>query len=106
MPPSASKPAPATTVIAEVVDKYADDLVALRRDLHAHPELARTEVRTTSSGVLWRRMPDDAGAAARELFAVLRDFDARGVRLIWVETPPGTPEWEGVGDRLQRAAAA
>ncbi|MGF6527576.1 L-threonylcarbamoyladenylate synthase [Variovorax sp. PvP013] len=66
----------------------------------------RTEVRTASSGVLRRRMPDDAGDAARELFAVLRDFDARGVRLIWVETPPDTPEWEGVSDRLQRAAAA
>ncbi|HSU22051.1 MAG TPA: L-threonylcarbamoyladenylate synthase [Variovorax sp.] len=67
---------------------------------------ARTELRTASSGVLRRRMPGDAGDAARELFAVLRDFDARGVRLIWVETPPDTPEWEGVRDRLQRAAAA
>jgi L-threonylcarbamoyladenylate synthase len=37
---------------------------------------------------------------------VLREFDAKGVRLIWVETPPGTPDWEGVLDRLQRASAA
>ena len=50
-------------------------------------------------------MPDDPGAAARELFAVLRAFDARGVKLIWVEQPPDTPDWEGVNDRLQRAAA-
>ena len=34
---------PATSVIAETVDKYADDLVALRRDLHAHPELSWAE---------------------------------------------------------------
>ena len=27
----------------------------------------------------------------------------QGVRLIWVETPPDGPEWEGVRDRLQRA---
>jgi L-threonylcarbamoyladenylate synthase len=27
------------------------------------------------------------------------------VRLIWVETPPDGPAWDGVRDRLQRAAA-
>jgi len=37
---------------------------------------------------------------------LLRDFDLAGVKLIWVETPPATPAWEGVRDRLQRAAAA
>jgi L-threonylcarbamoyladenylate synthase len=36
---------------------------------------------------------------------VLRDFDARGVRTIWIETPPQTLDWEGVRDRLNRAAA-
>jgi L-threonylcarbamoyladenylate synthase len=50
-------------------------------------------------------MPDDPRAVARELFAVLRAFDDRGVKLIWVEQPPDTPDWEGVKDRLQRAAA-
>ncbi|MBL0919162.1 MAG: threonylcarbamoyl-AMP synthase [Hydrogenophaga sp.] len=52
-----------------------------------------------------RRMPEDAAAAAQELFAVLRELDATGVRLIWVETPPTGPEWDGVRDRLNRAAA-
>ncbi len=56
-------------------------------------------------GVLHRRMPGDAESAAHELFAALRDFDAAGTRLIWVEHPPATPEWDGVRDRLQRAAA-
>jgi L-threonylcarbamoyladenylate synthase len=56
--------------------------------------------------LVFRRMPDEPQAAAFELFAVLREFDALGVPLIWVEEPPGTPEWEGVRDRLQRAAAA
>ena len=58
------------------------------------------------SGVLLRRMPQDAAAAARELFAVLRELDAKGRQLIWVEEPPATPEWEGVRDRLTRASAA
>ncbi|QIM53273.1 L-threonylcarbamoyladenylate synthase [Hydrogenophaga crocea] len=56
-------------------------------------------------GTPHRRMPDNAVAAAQELFAVLRELDATGVRLIWVETPPDGPEWDGVRDRLGRAAA-
>jgi len=36
----------------------------------------------------------------------LRDFDAQGVKLIWIEHPPGTAEWDGVRDRLGRAAAS
>jgi len=57
------------------------------------------------SGVLWRQMPHKAVDAAHALFGVLRGFDARGAGQIWIETPPDTPEWEGVRDRLQRAAA-
>ncbi|VWX59822.1 Threonylcarbamoyl-AMP synthase [Burkholderiales bacterium 8X] len=67
---------------------------------------SRTVLKQRSSRILQRRMPDDALAVAQQLFAVLREFDAAGVKLIWVETPPATPEWEGVADRLQRAAAA
>ena len=66
---------------------------------------ARTIVRIRSDRVLYRRMPDDALATAQQLFAVLRDFDAQGVKLIWIENPPDTPEWDGVQDRLGRAAA-
>jgi L-threonylcarbamoyladenylate synthase len=67
---------------------------------------SRTPVASRSGNVLRRRMPDDAAQAARELFAMLREFDQQGVRLIWVESPPEGAEWEGVRDRLQRAAAA
>ncbi|MFO1280841.1 MAG: L-threonylcarbamoyladenylate synthase [Burkholderiaceae bacterium] len=67
---------------------------------------ARAPLKMRSSRVDYRRMPDDAAATAQQLFAVLRDFDAAGARLIWIETPPDTPDWEAVRDRLQRAAAA
>ena len=66
---------------------------------------SRVILRSSSSRLLRRRMPDDAIETARQLFSVLREFDASGVRLIWVETPPPTPEWDGVRDRLQRASA-
>ena len=57
------------------------------------------------AGVLWRQQATAAEQAAHDLFGVLRDLDARGVSQIWVQLPPDTPEWEGVRDRLQRAAA-
>jgi L-threonylcarbamoyladenylate synthase len=53
-----------------------------------------------------RPMPADAAAVAHELFAVLREADDHGARQLWVESPPPGPEWEGVRDRLVRAAAA
>jgi len=59
----------------------------------------------SGAGVLWRQQAAQAATAAHDLFAVLRDLDARGVGQIWVEMPPDTPDWEGVRDRLQRAAA-
>jgi L-threonylcarbamoyladenylate synthase len=67
---------------------------------------ARTPLQGALTRVLIRRMPDSAAQAAQELFAALRDFDAARVGLIWVERPPAGSEWEGVLDRLQRAAAA
>ena len=67
---------------------------------------ARTIVRIKSEKVLYRRMPDDAGATARQLFAVLRGFDSKGVKLIWIEEVPSGADWDGVRDRLGRAAAS
>lgn len=67
---------------------------------------ARTPLRSSAPGAVLHRMPADAAATAAQLFATLRDFDTQGARQIWIETPPDTPEWEGVRDRLQRAAAA
>ena len=54
----------------------------------------------------WQALPADPAAAAHELFAVLRALDAAGAREIWVEAPPRDAAWDGVRDRLSRAAAA
>lgn len=66
----------------------------------------RTVPRSAAPGAVYRHMPAEAAPAAHELFSVLRELDDQGAHLIWVEEPPATPEWEGVRDRLQRAAAA
>ena len=62
--------------------------------------------RASVPGVVQRAMPADAATAAHALFADLRELDALGVDLIWVETPPDEQIWAGVLDRLTRAAAS
>lgn len=79
-------------------------LDVLGKDAKNMAVYARTPQRAAPA-VPQRRMPDDAAAAAQQLFAVLRELDATGVQLIWVETPPDGAEWDGVRDRLERAAA-
>lgn len=89
----------AVNMLGDVVYKAASD---------TQPTIAvyaRTVLKKVPLSILLRRMPDDAAATAHQLFAALRGFDDHGVKLIWVETPPDTLEWEGVRDRLQRASA-
>lgn len=62
--------------------------------------------RPQHKGVVHLSMPGDAATAAHDLFADLRELDATGVELIWVETPPDDATWDGVRDRLLRAAAS
>lgn len=66
---------------------------------------SRTVPLSVAPGIRHRRMPAQAGQAAHELFSVVRELDAEGAHIIWVEEPPPGPEWDGVRDRLQRAAA-
>jgi L-threonylcarbamoyladenylate synthase len=95
--------APATALRAgvEAAARSADGLVAVY--LRSAPQsLGLADM----PRLVWRGMPDDPAAAAHELFAVLRELDRPDTAHIWVEEPPATPAWEGVRDRLQRAAAA
>ena len=43
-------------------------------------------------------------AYAHDLYAALREMDAAKADIILVETTPATPAWQGVNDRLRRAA--
>ena len=66
---------------------------------------SRQQMRSASTTVLFRRMPDDAAQAAQQLFATLRELDQPDIKLIWVESLPEEAVWDGVRDRLTRAAA-
>ena len=78
----------------------------LGKDAPALAIYHRSPLRSPARQLQLRAMPASAADAARQLFGDLRALDALGVPLIWVETPPASADWEGVRDRLQRAAAA
>ena len=56
------------------------------------------------SAAVGRRMPRDASAYAATLYAALHELDQAGIEVIIVERVPAGPDWEGVRDRLTRAA--
>lgn len=59
----------------------------------------------TDAAVIARiSLPASAGAYAHELYAALRQLDAAHADVILVEAPPRDAEWDGVNDRLRRAA--
>ena len=66
---------------------------------------SRQQMTSASTNILFRRMPDAAAQAAQQLFATLRELDQPDIKLIWVETPPEDAVWDGVRDRVTRAAA-
>ena len=49
-------------------------------------------------------MPSDAFGYAHEMYAALRKMDATGADVILIETPPQDDRWQGINDRLRRAA--
>ena len=97
-------------VLSELVASFRAELISIRRDLHAHPELARTELRTTrvvadrlrAAGLTPRLLPGtglicDLGpgpaASGRRWIALRADLDGLAVQdtcaLPWRSTVPG-----------------
>ncbi len=59
---------------------------------------------TASPGLTIQQAPANAADYGRSLYARLNDWDQQGFDELWLETPPLTPEWEAVWDRLRRAS--
>jgi L-threonylcarbamoyladenylate synthase len=49
-------------------------------------------------------LPAMPGGYAHDLYATLRRMDTVGAELILIESPPEDGEWQGINDRLHRAA--
>jgi L-threonylcarbamoyladenylate synthase len=72
---------------------------------HAPRELAvLSRERPAAFGGHWRRAAPDPAAFARDLYARLRELDSLKAELMLIEAPPQGPQWDGVNDRLRRAA--
>jgi L-threonylcarbamoyladenylate synthase len=54
----------------------------------------------------WIRMPRDPAGYAQRLYSALRELDAARCAAILIESPPDSPGWAAVLDRLRRAASA
>jgi L-threonylcarbamoyladenylate synthase len=64
--------------------------------MHHRPNAAAVAARVV--------LPADASAYAHDLYAALRKMDEAHANLIVVEAPPTASAWQGVNDRLRRAA--
>jgi L-threonylcarbamoyladenylate synthase len=101
-----------SAALADALAVWTEARTAAGRPTRPQPVLAvysrtvRAPRGTADPALLLRAMPNQPRAAAFELFAALRELDATGVGLIWVEQPPPGSDWDGVRDRLERAAAA
>ena len=84
----------------------ADEVIAaaLREEAHGARVLALARAPVAEDTFAVWRMPGDAANYARKLYAMLHRADAEGFGIIVVEAPPAGSEWDGVRDRLARAA--
>lgn len=95
--------APLTPVALVDANRLADILkkleVAGRR-----VALMRRSVAAASGVVKQVKLPDAPEGYAHDLYAVLRELDAAHADIILVEAAPADAQWQGVNDRLSRAA--
>ncbi len=69
------------------------------------PFLQAADTFLGKNGVDIMALEDDSQAVAKVLYGILRKADEKGYSRIAFELPIGSPEWEGVADRLKRASA-
>ncbi|MBE0616258.1 MAG: threonylcarbamoyl-AMP synthase [Burkholderiales bacterium] len=67
--------------------------------------LARAEAPSGLKDVYWQEAHRAVAGYAHELYASLRRLDELGCDVLLVEAPPDVPGWQGVNDRLKRAAS-
>jgi len=86
---------PRTTLYLVINGKLPDQGQGIYLRLQSPPSRADVTV---------RQMPQSAPGYAAALYEVLHQADAGNYNWIAVDTPPASPEWEAIHDRLKRAA--
>ncbi|MCS6765565.1 MAG: threonylcarbamoyl-AMP synthase [Candidatus Protistobacter heckmanni] len=104
--------APSTPLYLADSKQIRETLAALAEPGYAGGKLglvthAKQAVPDAAAGrVIRALMLADPAGYAHALYATLREMDALGLERILVERPPADAGWDGVNDRLGRAAAA
>lgn len=92
---------PVVLIATQELDECVRHLLAAGRSV----ALMSYRQQDHSKGVLAQRnLPNDAVAYAHDLYAGLRELDLAHAEIILVEALPQDKAWQGVNDRLQRAA--
>lgn len=92
-----------TTLIERMaIPEMIDDLPASQLPVafmtHSNVHIPQRE------GVQQIQMPADAKGYAHDLYQQLRQLDHAGLQRIFIETVPNDPAWDGIRDRLSKAA--
>ncbi|HXA47117.1 MAG TPA: L-threonylcarbamoyladenylate synthase [Burkholderiaceae bacterium] len=85
----------------------SENLQSTLQDLATHGRraaLMSLAAQQSSHMITQHGMPADPVGYAHELYAALRAMDLAGADIILVETPPQDDDWQGINDRLRRAA--
>ncbi|WP_050477419.1 L-threonylcarbamoyladenylate synthase [Herbaspirillum rhizosphaerae] len=94
--------APHTPVAQVPAEQLAETIKKLTERDYKVAVIHRTAELTFSHASF--AMSQDADRYAHDLYAALRDMDHQHADVILVEATPATPAWQGINDRLRRAA--
>jgi len=93
--------APSTPIELVASDAFANRLAAHRNAGRRVVALSRTLQPAAVEAIAAGASPDEY---AHALYGALRALDALAAERIVIESPPNTPDWAAVRDRLMRAA--
>lgn len=96
--------APSTPVALVAVDALDNTIAQLLAAGKRVAIMAYEAHRETSGLQAWRQLNNDPVSYAHDLYADLRELDHVDADIILVEALPLSSEWQGVSDRLRRAA--
>ncbi|HZS80806.1 MAG TPA: L-threonylcarbamoyladenylate synthase [Herbaspirillum sp.] len=91
------------TPVAQVPAQELPQLMQALADRHCRFAVIHRTVAVPSLSASFA-MSHDAGYYAHDLYAALREMDQCGADIILVEALPHMSEWQGINDRLRRAA--
>ena len=92
------------TPVVQVAVAELDDVVSQLQEKGKTLALMSYQAHPAIHADVWRHLPNNATGYAHDLYAGLRELDHAHADVILVEALPQEKDWQGVNDRLRRAA--